>query len=54
MGEPTLFEMATYIKKYADVKFQMNVSNLDQNNQGQNTLDDFKAEAMKMYGKDKP
>ena len=49
LGEPTLDDMATYIKKHADVKFQMKTQNLDPQ---QATLEDFKQQAMRMYGKE--
>jgi hypothetical protein len=39
MGSPTLDDMAAYIKKFADIKFQMKTSNLDP--QRGNTLEDF-------------
>lgn len=52
MGDPTLDEMATYIKKFADIKFQMKTTNLEPS--AGPTMQDYQAEAMKLYGKDKP
>lgn len=44
MGDPFLDDMATYIKKFADVKFQMKTQNLEGERSGY-SLEDAKEQA---------
>ena len=45
MGEPSLDDMATYIKKFSDVKFQMKTMNLDPGH----SVEDYRTQAMNLY-----
>ena len=46
-GEPTLDDMASYIKKHADVKFQMKTRNLDP--QAGQSMEELQAQVIEQY-----